>query len=186
MKYQEKKELVREVVVDGFENEYTPEDIMEVVFTQFNKKGVKFSEIDRLVKDIGKEEGFIKSVKQARQDADELIDKIDTSEGLTYTQLIDHIKTIAADSGATESYVRGELKDRLEADGFKMPKKTRIPGSTGWRAALALAFKNNPDLTPSEAVVAISGCCKNPEDYIRDYFVMVKAAFEFGRDLGRD
>ena len=173
MTKEEKREMVKDLVIEGLKNGKAVDEVCEAVYAEYSET-VRISELTSLVRSIGKEAGLIKTVKERRMEAMDDVSKIPEIEGEDNVR--NEIDRIVGDYGVTEQWIKSVLKEEFD---YTVPKRPRQRRMAGWRLAMAEAIGNDPDISLEDVRDAIRPhvcSTKVATDYTNDYAWMVKAA----------
>lgn len=179
MKRIEKKELIKNLVIEEFQNDFTREDIEISVYENF-KDSLKISEISGLVKSVMTDEKFIISVKIRRENAVLWIEQnIDDMWNIDSGTLSERVNAVLAQNDVTERFVLDCFKYLAEIDGFSLPKKSRSRHECGWRLIIATEIGKNPEIDLEELVNLVTPSVSSEKvarDYVRDFSWMARRA----------
>ena len=180
MKRIEKKEMMKDLVIEGFENGKDVDTISGEIYT-FGEGQLKITEIPILVREIGRELGYLIPVKVRNAEAMVEIEKFKVIENLNRDEIEDFVDEVLLDNQVSRGWVISKIKKMVEDSGQEFPKKTGKRGSRmqGWRLVVADAIGENPEISNEDLFDVVRPWVANDRcasDYVNDFGWVIRRA----------
>lgn len=152
-------EKAKSIIVSGFENNATPDDIKSAMFGQ----GIKFSDLVRLYKAITVNENLVLSDKEINEKVDAVLEnELDisnstTNEDLTYEAIEPALTSALEVKGSTAKRVAVRCARYLAEYDLVMPKKPKTSKTRTGKVNKTIldVFAANKEATKEEFTTAI-------------------------------
>ena len=150
MNTQDKISTLAPTAIRSFEDNRTLDEVCSDCVSIAIENGVAFSEILPLVRQIGRDNGYI--VKLSERKAN-LVTDIAGLHGLSlpllYSSLVQWVDELSKDYDVPETFALSALKDKLRNDGIEIPTKPQL---SGWKLCALECWQENPKDTDMQDV----------------------------------
>jgi hypothetical protein len=147
MNAQDKMNIIAPTAIRAFDDNLTLDEVCSDCVSIAIENGVAFSEILPLVKQIGRDNGYIVELSKRKAN---LVTDIAGLHGLSlpllYSSLVQWVDELSKDYDVPETFALSALKDKLRNDGIEIPTKPQL---SGWKLSALECWQDNdtrPDL----------------------------------------
>ena len=150
MNTQDKMNLISDLAIQCFNSGDTLDQVCASVVPEALQAGIAFSEILPLVKQIGRNNGYIVELSKRKAN---LVTDIAGLHGLSlpflYSSLVQWVDELSKDYDVPEKYALQAIKEKLRNDGIEIPTKPQL---SGWKLCALECWQAHPKDTDLQDV----------------------------------
>ena len=177
MNTQDKISTLAPTAIRSFEDNRTLDEVCSDCVSIAIENGVAFSEILPLVRQIGRDNGYIVKLSERKTN---LVTDIAGLHGLSlpllYSSLVQWVEELSKDYDVPEKCALQAIKDKLRNDGIEIPTKPQL---SGWKLSALECWQDNdtrPDLQDVRRWLREDG--HNHSLYTQSYHELFQALVE--------
>jgi len=177
MNTQDKMNLISDLAIQCFNSGDTLDQVCASVVPEALQAGIAFSEILPLVRQIGRDNGYIVKLSERKTN---LVTDIAGLHGLSlpllYSSLVQWVEELSKDYDVPEKCALQAIKDKLRNDGIEIPTKPQL---SGWKLSALECWQDNdtrPDLQDVRRWLREDG--HNHSLYTQSYHELFQALVE--------